>query len=373
MNTTLNTYNPDYAIHPGEYLNEILEAREIKQRELAERMGITEAYLSKLIHGEKPVGPDTAIKLERVLGVSSDIWNNLNANYKLFEARRKEKEIMIKNFDWVSEFPLKWFKKIGILEDTKKSEKLISNILDFFKVSSPEVWDKFYFKQAISYRKSESYTSNLKANMSWLRTAEIAASEVETGLYNQEKFIECLYEIRSLTLSDPVEFEPKMKRLCSEAGVALIFLPEPPKVHVYGATKWMNKQKAMIVLSLRRKSDDQFWFSFFHEAGHIVLHGKNEVFIDDENHENDKEEEAHEFSRDILIPPDKYKKFVKNNSFYKEDILAFSKEMNIAPGIIVGFLQHDGYLKYSFHNGLKRRFELSFSVPKIPKRQITQH
>ena len=360
MNTTYNTYNPDYAIHPGEYLEEVLEVREIKQRELADRMGVKEAYLSKLIHGEKPVGPDTALKLERVLGISSDIWNNMNSNFRLFEAKMKEKEILLSKTDWAKGFPLAWLKKMGFIPDTRKTENLMEHILEFFGVFSPEIWESFYHKQAVSYRKSTSFTINLKANASWLRASELIAEKIQVQSYDKALFQNNLDKIRNLTIRDPQDFEPIIKQLCSESGVALVFMPEPPKVHVYGATKWLNSNKAMIVLSLRRKSDDQFWFNFFHEAGHILLHGKKETFIDDKEMAIDKkEDEANHFAREKLIPIKEYELFRKAGVFYPANIIEYAKKMNIAPGIIVGFLQHDGLIDYKFHNRLKRRFKLS--------------
>jgi len=363
MNTIQNTYNPDYAIHPGAYLEEILESRELKQREIADRMGVTETYLSKLIHGEKPVGPDTALKLERVLGVSSQIWTNLNSNYRLFEAREKEKETFLKRKQWVNEFPLLWMKKFGFIPDTKDNEKIIESILEFFGISSAETWDSYYEKQAALYRKSESFIINLKANATWLRASELKAQAIETASFDEEVFKANLAKIQKLTVDEPTDFFPKMKKLCQESGVALVIIPEPPNVHVYGATKWLSQNKAMISLSLRRKSDDQFWFSFFHEAAHILFHSKKEIFIDDDYTGNKKkEDEADMFARDIILSQKEYSSFLRNGLFYKDDILAFSGKINIAPGILVGRLQHEKLLDIKFHNALKRRYDFNSFV-----------
>jgi addiction module HigA family antidote len=353
-----NTFSPDYAIHPGEYLEEVLEARAIKQRDLADRMGVQETYLSHLIKGKKPVGPDVALKLERVLGIRSSLWNNLNANFRLFEAQSKEKEVLSKKVDWVREFPLAWMKKLGFIPNIRSAQELIEPVLDFFGVSSPEVWEDYYPKQAISYRKSDTFISKLKSSAAWLRAGEIRAGGIETQPYNEKLFKKNLTIIRSLTTQSPDIFEPEMVRLCGEAGVALSFVPEPPGLHVFGATKWLNPNKALIVLSLRKKSDDQFWFSFFHEAGHILLHGKKDTFIDDnELPKSKQEDEANNFSREMLIPQAQYSSFTRRGSFYKQDIIRFASSQGIAPGIVVGFLQHDKLLDFKFHNGLKKHFK----------------
>lgn len=360
MNFPQNTYNPDYAIHPGAYLEEIIESRELKQREIADRMGVTDTYLSKLIHGEKPVGPDTALKLERVLGVSSQIWTNLNSNYRLFEAREKEKELFLKRKQWVKEFPLSWMKKYSFIPDIKDNERIIESVLEFFGISSAETWDSYYGKQAVLYRKSESFITNLKANATWLRASELKAQLIETKIFDAEVFKNNLIKIKNMTTSEPTDFFPMMRKLCQDSGVALVIMPEPPKVHVYGATKWLTPNKAMISLSLRRKSDDQFWFSFFHEAAHILLHSKKEIFIDDDNMGNRKEEdEADMFASDTLLSKTEYSSFVKKGFFYKDNIQVFSKINNIAAGILVGRLQHDTYLDVKFHNDLKTRYDFN--------------
>ena len=360
MSTVLNTYNPDYAVHPGEYLEEILETREIKQRDLAERMGIKETYLSHLLKGNKPVGPETALKLERVLGISSQIWSNMNAHYRLFEAQMKEKEQLLQKTEWVKEFPLAWLKKMGFIPNTRKSEDLVEAVLDFFAVSSSDTWEDYYAKQAVAYRKSETYTNDLKASATWLRAAELLASEIETSVYNEKVFKDNLKEIKKLTLETPENFQFEMKRLCAEAGVAFVCLPPPSKMPVYGATKWITSNKAMIVLSLRQKSDDQFWFSFFHEAAHVLLHSKKNTFIDSgEMPENSQEDEANEFSRQMLIDPKVYSGFVSayRDNYYESNIQRFASQQGIAPGIVVGFLHHDKLMPYRFGQKLKRIFE----------------
>lgn len=169
-----------------------------------------------------------------------------------------------------------------------------------------------------------------------------------------------MLKIRKLTIENLELAVDKMINLCKEAGVALVFLPEPKGAFVYGATKWLQHDKVMIALSLRRKSDDQFWFSFFHEAGHVLLHGHNAVFIDDEDvkgSKDKKELEANQFARNILIPDDEYKQFVKRGHFFREDISEFAYKQNISPGIVVGFLQHDGLIEFRFHNKLKQKIE----------------
>ncbi len=157
----------------------------------------------------------------------------------------------------------------------------------------------------------------------------------------------------------PEAFQPEAIRLCADAGVAVAFVPELPKVRASGAARWLSPTKALIQVNYRYKTDDQLWFTFFHEAGHILKHGKRDVFIEDGELQNDKEAEANKFAADFLIPPLEYRRFTSRTGHYrKTEIIEFAEQLEIAPGIVVGRLQHDGKLPPQNCNELKRHFEL---------------
>src|SRR4029077_8388237 len=96
-------------------------------------------------------------------------------------------------------------------------------------------------------------------------------------------------------------FIPRLRAICAEVGVAIVFLRAPAGCRAGGATRFPAATKAMIVLSFRYLSDDQFWFSFFHEIGHLLLHGDRSTFVDgDAADMTDKEKEANAFSESLL-------------------------------------------------------------------------
>jgi Zn-dependent peptidase ImmA (M78 family) len=168
-----------------------------------------------------------------------------------------------------------------------------------------------------------------------------------------------------MTVKPPEILEPEMRKICADAGVAVVFTPEIPGTHVYGATRWLKATQPLIQLSLRGKSDDHLWFSFFHEAGHILLHGKDEVFIEATDQDGTgrngikKEQEADQFSRDFLIPPKEYQTFLEDRQFDLTSIQEFAAKLDIAPGIIVGRLQHDKVIEFNRANSLKKRFRFA--------------
>jgi hypothetical protein len=205
-----------------------------------------------------------------------------------------------------------------------------------------------------SFRKSPSFKSDDGAVATWLRIGELKASSIQCEPYDPQRFREVLRRIRSLTREVPEEFEPELTRLCAERGVAVVFVPEVSGTRASGAAHWLGPARALIQLSLRHKTDDHLWFSFFHEAGHLLLHSKKETFITAEHHSDAAEDEANEFAASWLIP----KRFDGQLACLEtlDEIRSFADDLGIAPGIVVGRLQKEGVLDWSQGNKLKRKF-----------------
>ncbi|WP_319559005.1 HigA family addiction module antitoxin [Marispirochaeta sp.] len=364
--TTLNSYEPDYAVHPGEYLEEVLEAREIKKREFAERVGLSVKAVSQIINGKALYSPEAALRFERVLGINAAIWSTMAKSYELFKAREEEERRLqaAEVAAWVRRFPTADLKRLGILPDTRRADQLAEALFRFFGVSGIEAWEEYSAGKAALYRQSAKHPVSREAVEVWLTLAEREAEGIETDQFDKKRFTEALSEIRSFTLLPPEEFFPRMVELLARTGVALVVVPELKGTRISGAARWLSPGRALISLSLRYKSNDQFWFSFFHEAAHILLHGKR-IFIDqkdgsDDGEDDTKEAEANEFAGNLLIPRAEYRRFIAAGSFYEGDIRSFAEKISLHPGIVVGRLQHDGLLDYKFQNGLKEGFEYAY-------------
>ena len=363
MNAELNQFNPDYAVHPGEILEERIEALGIKKREFAERCGMSFKNLSQILNGKAPVTAETAIQFERVLGSSAAFWNNLNSNYELQKARIKDEKSILSQIKWAHKFPIAEMIKRNWIQKPVNNTDLVNKLLSLLGLGSVKAWDDFFAKETVRYKSSPSFQKSPEPVSVWLKMGELKSAEIKTNIYNKDLFESNLKKIRELTNQSVDVFEPEMKRLCSEAGVALVFIPELKGTHLSGATKWITKDKALIILSLRHKINDHLWFAFFHEAAHILKHSKKETFIDEKNHSTEQEEiEADTFSANILINNSEYKRFIDNHDFSRNSILNFSKSINIAPGIVVGRLQHEGMLFHYSLNDLKIKLDFKSHI-----------
>jgi hypothetical protein len=302
-----------------------------------------------------------AMKLEMVLGVPASFWMNRERRYREYCAREKEREELEEQSEWLSNFPINDMIKKGWIRKYKDKADQLAEVLSFFRVASPQQWEQVWYEPQAEYRKSKSFENHPFASSAWLRRGEVVAAQIDCQPYDKSTFFSALQEIRSLTRVDVEEFQTESVRLSAEAGVALVFVPPVKGTRVFGITRWLDKDKALIQLSLRCSWEDIAWFTLFHEAAHILKHGKRDVFVEDDTEKNEKEREADEFAGDFLLPPQDYKDFVDRTlRFTTDSIKAFAEKLDVSLAVVVGRLQHDKYVqKNSRLNKLRRRFKFT--------------
>jgi len=349
-----NEYMPDYVSPPGETLMEVLESRSMAQSELAERTGRTPKLINEIIKGKAPISPETAIQLERVLSIPASFWNNRQRRYDESLATQQETMVLNQRLKWVQLFPYSAMAKLQWVPDCRDRLEQLKNVLNFFGVASPQSWDQVWKNQKVAYRKSRKYKPDEYALAAWLRRGEQIGSEIICKDYDANSFRNALKKIRLFTSLPPEKFQPQVVETCAESGVAVAFVPELPKT-ASGATRWLSPEKALLQLSLKYRTDDHLWFTFFHEAAHILLHQKKKIFIEDSPWQSEEESQANAFAEEFLIPPEDLKELIAQEPITNQKIRFFAKELGIAPGIVVGQLQKKGYLPWSHCNDLKKK------------------
>lgn len=351
-----NHYLPDRVSPPGETLLETLEALGMSQADLAERTGRPRKTINEIIKGKAAITAETALQLERVLGIPAGFWINRERQYQESKARREEADRLIVDKAWLRRFPVREMARWGWITRHKEAVQQLRELLNFFGVASPRQWESIWAEACVSFRKSPAFECSVEALTAWLRRGELEARSINANPYNAERFRQVLVEARKLTGEPPERFQPELTQLCAGAGVVVLFIPEIPRIRASGATRWISPTKALIQLSLRYKTDDHLWFTFFHEAGHILLHGKRDVFIEGMEHSDSYEDEANRFASDFLIPRTSLQEFMRRGDRSKRAIVRFARQLGIAPGIVVGRLQHDEYIPPSHCNDLKQHF-----------------
>ncbi len=358
--TFVNEYNPNRVSHPSETLKDTLDALGMSQKELAKRMGRPLKTINEIVKGKTWITPETALQLETVLGVPANFWLKRQSQYDETLARNKQTEELQQDVPWLKRFPLKEMSVHFEFPLHKDKVEQVRHLLTWFGVASSIQWGDYWKSVGVSYRKSKVFTAHPEALSAWLRQGEIEAQKISCEEFDAKKLKTVLSEMRSLTTESPEIFEAKMKELCASSGVAHVLVPELPKTRVCGATRWLNSKKALLQQSLRYKTSDQFWFTFFHEAGHLLLHSNENLILEVADGSKDKiEEEANKFAADFLISRKDFGDFVQEGDFSRVSVKAFAKGIGIAPAIVVGRLQFGGYIQYNMLNDLKVKFEWS--------------
>lgn len=351
-------FAPDWFSPPGSTVAMLMARQNVSSRELARRMNTDSSFVLRIISGTEPIEEGVAKRLAAALGGAPSFWTARQSKFEAALDRTASRLAPDVAKTWLRTLPLKDMNDAGWIACRSKSN-LLHAALAYFSVTTPDEWRDRYAAHAttFSYRTSEAFESKLGALAAWVRQGELQASGVTCATWSPEKFKEALHAMRALTrLKEPVKFIGRLRSLCAAAGVAVVFLKAPTGCRASGATRFITPDKAMIILSFRHLSDDHFWFSFFHEAGHLLLHGQGSTFVDGEAAEvTEKEREANAFAASSLVPISEHDQML-NLRANMNAVVRFAVSLGIAPGIVVGQLQHHGILSPSQLNGLKRRY-----------------
>ncbi len=330
-------FRPDHAIPPGATLQETMESLGFTQKDLADRTELTVQSLNRIFKGEQPISFETACRLELVTGVPARFWNNLEANYREQIARVEERGRLENDLHWLKSIPTRELVKRGAVEAANDPIDLLRNILRFFGVSSVPAWKTIWATPAVAARRSTCFETQLPSAATWVRLGEVAAAEVPCKPFSKKAFQGILSEIRGLTREDPDVSLPRLQEMSANCGVAVVFVPEFPRVPWNGATKWLTPKKAMILLNLRGKAEDRLWFSFFHESSHVLQDGKKELFINTGKSNDERELAADRFAANLLIPEEFNARIEEAGS--EGEIRSLADEIGVSPGIVAGRFQ----------------------------------
>lgn len=346
-----NEYVPQSVPHPGETLAEKLEELNIGPKEFAVRTDKPEKTITAVLKGKSSITPDMAILFEKILYIPAHFWLNKQQRYDEYVARVKSKSVIKESVNWAKKFPFADMVSKGWLPNLFDIEEKTEALLSYFRLSNADSWEDYYLRQKLKldFRISLSNTHEPHAISAWLRQGEITAEGITAPDFDEKKFKELLSEIKTLMATDSKPFK-KLPELCLTAGVKVVYTPCLPKAPISGSTRWIN-ETPLIQLSGRYKRIDSFWFTFFHEAGHILLHGKKDIFLEEVDYtgkDSAKEDEANAFAEKWVLSLEEEAEINEIFDIDDEVIERFAKKFNTHPAIIVGRLQRRGFKSQAF-------------------------
>jgi HTH-type transcriptional regulator/antitoxin HigA len=355
MMNSSNNFQPNWVSTPGDTITDILSEKKLSLSNFARKMESSTDYINNLINGYVALTKEVSFKLEEVLGPPADFWLKRESQYR--EAVNRKKAI---DDAWLKELPLKEMFNWGWLK-LDYTDKLQA-CLDYFNVTNVSAWQKKYALEInmVSFRTSPSFKAQPASVAAWLRQGEIASENITCKPWNAALFRSTLKDIKKLTrVKGPNDFIPELKRLCADCGVAVAIVRTPSGCQASGVTKFIKPDRALLMLSFRYLTDDHFWFTFFHEAAHLLLHGNKAVFVEEIGKDklvSKEENEANDFAAEQLISADLRTQLMKIPFSNKKAVIGFAILVGVSPGIVIGQLQHLGRIEHGKLNTYKRRY-----------------
>ena len=151
-----------------------------------------------------------------------------------------------------------------------------------------------------------------------------------------------------------------LKSLFSQYGIDFSVIPNFKGAPVHGYLVRKDDGTYQMVLTIRKAFADIFWFSLFHELGHIVNGDleKNSNYIDTHHStENNREEAANLFAAHALLNPEDYESFVAKSDFSIARIKSFAYSQNVPCYIVIGRLQFDKLIPWNYFSDYKMRYK----------------
>ena len=341
------------ATPPGATIKEQLNDRGMSQKEFAARMDMSEKHISKLINGDVQLTPETAVRLETVLGVPARFWSNLEAIYREKIIKAKAENAMEADMEIAKQLPYAEMAKLGWVPMTRDKKEKVVYLRRYFEVAKLSLLGNEQITRIACRRLAITEKSDL-ALIAWAQEAKIKARDIQTAPINVKGLITIMPGIRKMTVQKPAEFCPMIQKCLADCGIALVFLPHLKGSFLQGAS-FIDGNKIVVGLTARGKDADKFWFSLFHELAHIALGHVGRPNGTTEEDEN----AANAWSRDILIAPDQFARFSADNDYSERSIIHFAEEQGIAPGIVVGRMQRERMIKYNMLNHLKEKYVIA--------------
>ena len=308
MAQTRPIFNPKrlpVVYHPGEILEEKLQELGMGVKEFATRVSKPEKTIIAVLKGDSSITPDMAVAFELVTKIPATMWLRHQKSYDEFVARKRREKTLKEGLQWAQKFPYEEITRLGWLADISNTSEGAKNIVDtlctFFAVSSPKGWEDYYLNQKlrVAFRITLADSCDPYALSAWLRRGEIQAGEISLGKKYTSKLLRgILNDISKIRKEDTTDKEARLVAMLGNVGVKLIFTETLSSAPVQGCTRYINGVPC-IQLAKTFDSESDFWNTLFHEIGHILLHGKKDIFMENVNYgdkDPNKEKEASEFA-----------------------------------------------------------------------------
>lgn len=333
------------SFHPGVYIQDALESMNMTAREFSLRTGISTRTLSPIINGKADITFEVALKLALYFDSSVDVWMNLQNQYNIYKLENKINEELEQ--DWLL---IKGFKKYLIennyISSYDSKEEIVFKCRKLVGVNNLTLLNKKDSFVCLKEQHNKTINDCFSQNF-FIALALNESRKKEVCSFDKKKLQESLIEIKKLITKEKEVFMPKLESIFSTCGVSFVSLPYLTKSNIFGATKWLSKDKVMLAISNKSGKADLFWFTLFHEISHVLMEHKREMLI---NIKDNVDLEADSLAKNLLIDKKEWDSFITQGDYSEKSIIKFSKKIDILPCIVLGRLHKENIIPYGIYD-----------------------
>lgn len=362
----------DYAVAPGEYVEEWAEDEGLSQQRVADLLGCSRKHVNEIINGRAPITPDTAVRLERVTRIPARAWHKYEAMYRDDLARIASEQDLASHFSDIAPSAASYLRKIGATQATKKDPgKFVSDFLAFHRCGTWEAYEHLhesatrgdYALAALKDAKSQLDRTLLTT---WLRAGEMSEA-FERGQhykYDPDRLRNALPALRERAARPDATMLKDISEMLEDVGVVFMVVDPPEKFPLLGMTRWIDKKVPVIQQTGRwgKKCGFVIW-TLFHEIGHVLNDLRGSMHLEyktDTKRNTAAEKQANEFAFEVLFGDQGLEPF--RGLTRDGEIRAAAKAVGVAPGVAVHQMRRRRWLPYKFGHRLFVDLEGTFNA-----------
>lgn len=351
----------NYAVAPGEYLEEWIDENGLSQQRVAELLGCSRKQVNEIVNGHAPITSETATRLERVSGIPAASWLRFEAAYRADLARIADEENLAVHVDEIDPSAVTYLRNVGATQATKRSPgRLVSDFLAFHRCGTWAAYEHLHEsaqtgEYALAALKDSGASIERTLLTTWLRAAELDET-FERGRsydYRPENLRNALPELRARAANPDSMMLRDMATMLAAVGVVFMVVEPPKKFPLLGMTRWIDNRVPVIQQTGRWGKDGFVIWTLFHELGHVLNDPRGEMHLEystAKKRTSAAEKAANKFALDTLFGDGGLAQL--SGLSVEREIVDASKRIGISPGVAVHQMHRRRLLDYQYGNRL---------------------
>ncbi|MBG0770807.1 MAG: ImmA/IrrE family metallo-endopeptidase [Anaerolineaceae bacterium] len=311
-----------------------MEQEGLRQKDLIPYIG-SQPKVSAILNGKRELSKDMIRKLHKGLGIPYEVLMQIP------DAEYEDQKYDVKDFPFNEMVHRGYFPGYADVRQAKRvGERLLDVFFSVFEGNSPTPAYCRHGQKPVDENALLAWQAHVLHQIKDDDISQTKSRDLDNNFFDSLRRFS-VYETGVMLV----------KEHFNKAGIHFVISPHLDKTFLDGASFFTPDGSPVIALTLRYDRLDNFWFTLFHELGHIKLHlakDSSQAFFDDTNHDEDQdstphEKEANQFAWETLIPQEYWEKELLPyfGDLTSEEISAFAEDLDISPAIIAGRIRYE--------------------------------